>query len=160
MLLDLHLQDGTGIEVCRAVRSKNPSIAGLLLTAAGDDEALAAAVLAGAAGYLVKVSRSSNIMNAVRELQPGTSLMDADSVERASRLLESIVDTLTPPATDDERQIFELLVEGRTDSQITEALASSVRDTAVKVVGLVARLMHALGQVSARGGSGSHHRPD
>ncbi|WGX95111.1 response regulator transcription factor [Nocardioides sp. L-11A] len=144
MLLDLHLQDGTGIEICRAVRSENPAIAGLLLTAAGDDEALAAAVLAGAAGYVIKVSRSSNIMNTVRRLQPGNTLMDPDSIERASRLLESITESLTPSATDTERRILDLLIEGRTDSQITQALAASEADSARKIADLVARLTQAL----------------
>ena len=53
MVLDLRLQDGTGVEVCRAVRSVDPSITGLLLTSSDDDEALVAAILAGAAGYVI-----------------------------------------------------------------------------------------------------------
>lgn len=143
MLLDLHLQDGTGIEVCRAVRSKNPAIVGLLLTAADDDEALAATVLAGAAGYVIKVSRSSNIMNTVRQLRPGSSL-DPDSIERAARLLESVIEGLPPSVTDIERQMFELVIKGQTDSQVAQALASSGRDSPGKIVDLVARLTHAL----------------
>jgi DNA-binding NarL/FixJ family response regulator len=74
MVLDLRLQDGTGIEVCRAVRSVDPSIRGLLLTS-GDDEALVAAVLAGAAGYLVRLIRSSHVAFAIREVAVRTDLV-------------------------------------------------------------------------------------
>ena len=162
MVLDLHLQDGSGIEVCRAVRSVKPSICGLLLTASGDDEALAAAVLAGAAGYVGKVSRSSTVMDAIRSVQPGTSLMDPDSLERASRLLRSLIEALTPPVTDEERLILGLVIEGQTDSQINQALANDGRVDA-DVAGLIARVTQVLlGQAAVPGhpGTGKHRRPD
>src|SRR5262245_19122335 len=66
MMLDLHLRDGSGVTVCRQVRRFDPSIKGLLLTAAEDDEALASAVVAGAHGYLLKESRSSELVDALR----------------------------------------------------------------------------------------------
>ena len=62
MVLDLQLQDGTGIEVCREVRAIDPSVSGLLLTSFDEDEALAAAILAGAGGYIVKASRGADII--------------------------------------------------------------------------------------------------
>ena len=68
MVLDVQLQDGTGIEVCRRVRSAEPEIRGLLLTSAGDDEALVAAILAGADGYLVKLTGSLQVLDAVRRV--------------------------------------------------------------------------------------------
>ena len=71
MVLDLQLQDGTGIEVCRAVRSVNPSVNGLLLTSSGDDEALVSAILAGAAGYVVKLTRTGDIVAAIRRVATG-----------------------------------------------------------------------------------------
>ena len=71
MVLDLQLQDGTGIEVCRAVRAVDPSVRGLLLTSSGDDEALAATLLAGAAGYLVKLANSIDVIDAVRRVGAG-----------------------------------------------------------------------------------------
>jgi two-component system response regulator DevR len=162
MVLDLHLQDGSGIEVCRAVRSVKPSICGLLLTASGDDEAMAAAVLAGAAGYVGKVSRSGTVMDAIRSVQPGTSLMDPDSLERASRLLRSIIEALTPPVTEEERLILGLVIEGQTDSQITETLAYDGQVDA-DVAGLIARVTQVLlGQAAVPGhpGTGKHRRPD
>ena len=76
MVLDLRLQDGTGIDVCRAARAADPSVRGLLLTSSGDDEALTAAILAGAAGYVVKLTRSSDITEAIRRVGAGKSLID------------------------------------------------------------------------------------
>src|SRR5207342_3542414 len=76
MLLDLQLQDGTGIEVCREVRGVDPSVAGLLLTSSDEDEALAAAILAGASGYILKASQGADIIGAVRRLSGGRSMID------------------------------------------------------------------------------------
>jgi two-component system response regulator DevR len=163
MLLDLHLQGATGIEVCRAVRSVNPSIAGLILTAAGDDEASAAAVLAGASGYLVKVSRSTHLIGAIREVRPNTSLLDAGSVDRASKLLERALDLLTPPATAEERQILRLVIDGQTDSQIAETLAKSGYPLNSDIVTLVGRVTQAVlgnGSPAVERGHGRHRRPD
>jgi two-component system, NarL family, response regulator DevR len=163
MLLDLQLQDGSGIEVCRAVRAVKPSVSGLLLTGSGDDEALAAAVLAGAAGHLVKLSRSTDIVGALRKVRGGSSLVDAAGVRRATRLLGSVAAALTPPLTDDELRIVERMIAGDTDSQIAAELTPEHPDPGGDLRGLVARLAPALvGHASASGGSGSgrHRRPD
>lgn len=143
MLLDLHLQDGSGIGVCRAVRSVKPSVRGLLLTSSGDEEALAAAVLAGASGYLVKLTRSSDITGTIRKLRSGTSLLDADSVRRATRLLNATMDSLTPAATEQERRILEHIIDGQTDSQIGKSLGPGPQ-VAADTTPLVERLTWAL----------------
>jgi two-component system, NarL family, response regulator DevR len=163
MLLDLQLQDGSGIEVCRAVRSVKPSVSGLLLTGSGDDEALAAAVLAGAAGHLVKLSRSTDIVGAIRKVRAGSSLVDAAGVQRATRLLGSITESLTPPLTDDELRIVDRMISGDTDSTIAEDLAPDHVDPGGDLRDLVARLASPLvGHGSGSGGSGigRHRRPD
>jgi two-component system, NarL family, response regulator DevR len=163
MLLDLQLQDGTGVEVCRAVRSVKPSVSCLLLTGSGDDEALAAAVLAGAAGYLVKLSRGADISGAIRRLRNGTSLLDAASVQRASRLLGSIIASLTPPVTEHERRILDHVLDGQTDSQIADGLATDRLEPGADIEGLVARVTQALlgrGSGPAEPGTGKHRRPD
>ena len=155
MLLDLQLQDGTGIEVCRAVRSVKPSVTGLLLTASGDDEALSAAVLAGAAGYLVKESRSSDIIGAIRNQRPGTSHLDALGIQRAAGQLRSM-ESLRPPVTEDERQILEQILAGQTDREIVDA---GQRDE--DVVAFVARMTQSLlgrSTPSAAPGTGRHRR--
>ena len=159
MLLDLQLQDGTGIEVCRAVRAVKPDVCGLLLTASGDDEAQAAAVLAGAAGYLVKLNRGSEIVNAIRRLRAGTSLLDQHSVDRAARLLRSVIDSLSPPVTDQERGILEQVIEGRTDSQITADLSTNGYQTDPDLRALVARVTEVLlGRGPVAADVGRHRR--
>ena len=163
MLLDLHLQDGSGVQVCRAVRSVRPSVSGLLLTASGDDEALAAAVLAGAAGYLVKLSRSTDIVGTIRKLRAGTSLLDPDSVQRASRLLGSIIESLTPRVTDVEHRILSQVIDGQTDSQIVDGLPAAQRELGKDIQGLVARVTQALlgqGPGSGEAETGRHRRSD
>lgn len=164
MLLDLHLADGTGVEVCRAVRSVDPAVSGLLLTAAGNEEAAAAAVLAGAAGCLVKMNRDSDIVGTIRKQQPGRSQLDAQTIQRASDSLVSIMEALVPPATDQERRILEHIVAGLTDREI-EAAASGSGDRidASDVVAFVARMTGALvaaGGSSGQSGSGRHRRSD
>ena len=89
VVLDLQLQDGSGVSVCRAVRAAEPSIQVLLLTSAGDDEALVAAVLAGAAGYVIKLVRTNVIVDAVRRVGDGRSLLDAAAVDQVGRQLHT-----------------------------------------------------------------------
>ena len=144
MLLDLQMQDGTGIDICRAVRAVKPEVSGLLLTASGDEEAEAAAVLAGAAGYLVKLNRGSDIVNAIRRLRADTSLLDADSVQRARRRVRRIIDFLDPAVTDAERSILELVITGHTDGQIAEHVAEDDAASGVDVPRLVGRVTQAL----------------
>ena len=85
MMLDLHLQDGSGVHVCRQVRAVDPSVQGILVTSADDDEALAATVLAGAAGFVVKLARSSDVMGAIRKLRAAERLMDPALADRRDR---------------------------------------------------------------------------
>jgi two-component system response regulator DevR len=161
MLLDLQLEDGSGIEVCRAVRSVKPSARGLLLTAAGDDVAAAAAVLAGATGYLVKVTRSNDIVGAVRNERTGSSHLDAPSIQRAHDLLRSVMESLTPPVTEHERQVLAHVLDGRTDSEIAEARATSNGQRGPDIVAFVARMTQALlgrAAPSDEPGTGRHRR--
>ena len=144
MVLDLQLQDGSGIEVCRAVRSVNPSASGLLFTAADDEVALVAAVLAGAAGYLVKGGRNADIVGTIRRIRTGRSLMDEDLALEARQALESIVDSLSPAVTEHERQILQQVIDGQTDRQITDLLGSKPDKRDSDIEGLVARVTNAL----------------
>jgi two-component system response regulator DevR len=163
MLLDLQLQDGTGVEVCRAVRAVNPAITGLLLTAAGDDQALAATVLAGASGYLVKLTRTSDIVKAIRDQQAGRAFLDEESVLRGSALLASVLESLTPPATSRERDILERILAGQTDREIRAALALEDHHDGPDVVEFVTRMTEALlapGGSPGAPGTGRHRRAD
>jgi two-component system, NarL family, response regulator DevR len=123
-VLDVRLPDGSGVEVCRAVREKRPAVACLMLTSFSDDEALLEAVLAGASGYLLKQVRGSDLVDAVRRVSQGQSLLDqtvTDSVLR--RLREgSPDDERLRGLTEQERKVLALLAQGRTNRQIADEL--------------------------------------
>ena len=163
MVLDLHLQDGTGVSVCREVRSVDPSIRGLLLTASGDDEALTAAILAGAAGYLVKLARNSDIIGAIRRLAMGKSLIDpATAAQLTGRMLADI-DELRPPLTDYEREILTLVVRGHTIRPIAERMTVPLEPLAADVMALVERVIRPLSPEGLEPPSvppGRHRRSD
>ena len=81
-MVDARLPDGSGIDVCRDVRSVDPSIAGLILTSYDDDAALTAAVAAGAAGYVLKDIHGSDLVSSIRRVAAGETLLDAAMVDR------------------------------------------------------------------------------
>jgi DNA-binding NarL/FixJ family response regulator len=141
MVLDLRLQDGTGIEVCRAVRAANARIHGLLLTSSGDEEALAAAILAGASGYVVKLTRSSDITDAIRKVGAGRSMIDPTTSEQVSKQLMRAVDELQPPLGSGEKQLLTRVVEGLTNSQIAESQGTTVDAASAEVTRLIERVM-------------------
>ena len=84
-VLDARLPDGSGIEVCRDVRSIDPSIAVIILTSYDDDDALFAAIMAGAAGYVLKQVRGTDLVDAVRRVAGGQSLLDPAVTQRVLR---------------------------------------------------------------------------
>ena len=123
-VLDVRLQDGDGITACREIRSRHPRTACLMLTSFADDEALVQAVMAGAAGYVLKQIRSSDLVEAVRRVAAGEQLLDPVVVARVTQRLR------TPPPEDEligrlspqERQVLALLAEGLTNRQIATRL--------------------------------------
>lgn len=165
MLLDVQLQDGTGIEVCRHVRSGNPAVRGLMLTSAGDDEAMLAAILAGASGYLIKLTTSSAVTDALRRVGAGQSLMDAHEqhriIDRLRRNLTASDSALVGPV---ERDVLSCILDGASDAEIAHQLGIPPED----VRACVGRLTESLvglpfsiwGPPSPGSGSGKHRRPD
>lgn len=123
-ILDGRLPDGSGIDVCREVRSRHPEIAALILTSYDDDEALFAAIMAGAAGYVLKQIRGNDLVDAVRRIAAGQSLLDPAVTERVLDRLRSgpTHDDALAPLTDQERRILELIGEGLTNRQIAERM--------------------------------------
>ena len=141
MVLDLHLQDGSGIEVCRAARAADPAVEGLLLTSSGDEEALTSAILAGAAGYVVKLARGHDILDAVRRVGAGGTLLDPHLVERASRQLHEDAGRADPPLTAHEATLLTLIVDGGlTDRQIAERTSGPPDQLGRDIRALVSRL--------------------
>jgi two-component system, NarL family, response regulator DevR len=119
-VLDVRLPDGDGVSVCREIRSRMPAVACLMLTSFGDDEALFGAIMAGAAGYVLKQIRGTDLVGAVRTVACGQSMLDPRA---ASQLMARLRD---PPSKRDplaglssqERKILELIGEGLTNRQI------------------------------------------
>jgi DNA-binding NarL/FixJ family response regulator len=123
-VLDARLPDGSGIEVCRSVRSVDDSIQALILTSYDDDEALFAAIMAGAAGYVLKEIRGSDLVDGIRRVAAGQSLIDpaltAKVLERV-RKGPSVAPELAE-LTDQERKLLGLIAEGLTNRQIGEQM--------------------------------------
>jgi two-component system, NarL family, response regulator DevR len=123
-ILDVRLPDGNGVEVCREIRSRHPETQCLMLTSFADDEALFDAIMAGAAGYVLKQVRGADLVDSVRRVAAGQSLLDP-SVTAA--VLERLRhgpgdDADVERLTDQERRILDLLAEGLTNRQIGERL--------------------------------------
>lgn len=119
-ILDARLPDGNGIDVCRDVRAVDSSIKGLILTSYEDDEALFAAIMAGAAGYVLKQIRGTDLVDAVRRVAAGQSLLDPAIT---TRVLERIRNGVEQPRelkslTEQERRILEYVAEGMTNREI------------------------------------------
>jgi two-component system, NarL family, response regulator DevR len=119
-ILDVRLPDGNGVEVCREIRSNNTEIACLMLTSYTDDEALFDAIMAGASGYVLKQIRGNDLVDAVRQVASGASLLDPAITGRVLSRLRN------PPQEDErlsrlseqERRILALIAEGMTNRQI------------------------------------------
>lgn len=122
-ILDVRLPDGNGIAVCREIRSSMPGTACLILTSYADDEALFASVMAGAAGYVLKQVRGSDLSNEVRRVAAGESLLD-------ERLVDQVLERMRDVEANDplaalsaqERRILDLIAEGKTNRQIGEEM--------------------------------------
>ena len=123
-ILDVRLPDGNGVEVCREIRSRHPEIQCLMLTSFADDEALFDAIIAGAAGYVLKQVRGSDLVDSVRRVASGQSLLDptvtATVLDRLRRGPEE--EQGVEQLTEQERKILDLLAEGLTNRQIGERL--------------------------------------
>jgi DNA-binding NarL/FixJ family response regulator len=122
-VLDMRLPDGDGIDVCREIRSRHPEIACIMLTSFADDDAVYAAILAGAAGYLLKQVRGNDLIEAIRKVAAGESLLDPAVTTRVlERLRHKDDDDPLAALTDQERTILELIAEGLTNRQIGERM--------------------------------------
>jgi two-component system response regulator DevR len=122
-ILDVQLPDGDGIEVCREIRSTMPGVACLMLTSFSDDEALLGAVVAGAAGYILKQVRGSDLVGSVRQVANGNSLLNPALVARVrARLGRDVEDERLRRLSPQERRILNLISEGMTNREIAGTL--------------------------------------
>jgi two-component system, NarL family, response regulator DevR len=143
-VLDIRLPDGDGVHVCRELRAKLPGLACLMLTSYGDDEALFESVMAGAAGYVLKQVRGSDLVNAIRIVGSGGSLLDQTATARLLNRLRTRGDTVKDPLhrlTDQERRVLDLVGRGLTNRQIGTELFLSEKT----VKNYVSNLLNKLG---------------
>ena len=141
-VLDARLPDGTGIEVCRDVRSVDPSLVCLILTSYDDEQALRSAVLAGAAGYVLKEIGGSDLLGALRRAAQGESLFDAGLKARVVQGLTEpqSVDPRVAALTPQERRVLELVGEGLTNRQIGEEMLLAEKTVKNYVSSMLAKL--------------------
>lgn len=141
-VLDVRLPDGSGVEVCRALRERMPELQCLMLTSFADDEALFSAIIAGAAGYVLKQIKGNDLIDAIRKVSRGESLLDPAVTGRVMERIRhgqeeaSQLDHLT----DQERRILDLLVEGLTNRQIAERMFLAEKTVKNYVSNLLAKL--------------------
>jgi DNA-binding NarL/FixJ family response regulator len=141
-ILDVRLPDGNGVEVCREIRSRHPEINCLILTSFSDDDALFQAIMAGAAGYLLKQIRGTDLVDAVRRVSRGQSLLDPSVTARVLERLRSGPETDERLArlTDQERRILDLIAEGLTNRQIAERVHLAEKTVKNYVSNVLAKL--------------------
>jgi two-component system response regulator DevR len=140
-VLDVRLPDGDGVEVCREIRSRHPEISCLMLTSYADDEALFAAIMAGAAGYVLKQVKGADLVDAVRRVARGESLLDPAITQRVfERLRVRPEDDELALLTDQERRILELISEGLTNRQIGERMFLAEKTVKNYVSNVLAKL--------------------
>jgi two-component system, NarL family, response regulator DevR len=142
-VLDARLPDGSGIEVCRSIRSVDPSLHALILTSYDDDEALFAAIMAGAAGYVLKDVRGNDLVDAIKRVAAGQSLIDPalmarvlDRVRNGPQVAPELANL-----SEQEMRLLRHLAEGLTNRQISEEMFLAEKT----VKNYVSTLLHKLG---------------
>jgi DNA-binding NarL/FixJ family response regulator len=140
-VLDVRLPDGDGIEVCREVRSRHPEIACIMLTSFSDDDAVYASIMAGAAGYILKQVRGTDLIDGIRRVAAGDSLLDPSVTTRVLERLRHKDDADELAAlTPQERNILDLIAEGLTNRQIGERMFLAEKTVKNYVSNLLAKL--------------------
>jgi two-component system response regulator DevR len=141
-VLDVRLPDGSGVELCRELRSTYPALACLMLTSFDDDEALFEAIVAGAAGYVLKQVKGSDIVSAVRQVGAGRSLLDPMMITRVMERLRNgaAEDPRLAGLSGQERRILELLADGKTNRQIAAEMFLAEKTVKNYVSNLLAKM--------------------
>ena len=141
-VLDVRLPDGSGVEVCRDIRSQMPDVKCLMLTSFSDDEALFDAIMAGASGYVLKEIRGHDLVDAIRQVASGKSLLDPSLTQKVLERLRrgNEEDERLAGLSDQERRILELIGEGMTNRQIGEQMHLAEKTVKNYVSSLLAKL--------------------
>ena len=141
-VLDVRLPDGDGVTVCREIRSRMPEVACLMLTSFADDDALMDAVMAGAAGYVLKQIRGTDLVGAVRTVATGQSMLDPRAASQLMARLRGQTAKRDPLAglTPQERRILEFIAEGLTNREIAGRMFLAEKTVKNYVSSLLAKL--------------------
>lgn len=141
-VLDVQLPDGSGIDVCRDLRSALPDLACLMLTSFADDDAMLGAIMAGAQGFVLKQIRGSNLVDAVRAVASGGSLLDPTTTKRVMDRLRRHGESQNRLASlsDQERKVLDLIGEGLTNRQIGERMFLAEKTVKNYVSNVLAKL--------------------
>lgn len=142
VVMDIQLPDATGVDACREIRSRWPDVTVLMLTSFADDEALHAAILAGAAGYILKRIRPNELIDGIRRAAAGESLLDPDVVDLVFRRIrgEAPDDPLLERLTPQELKVLQLIEQGKTNRQIGEDLFLAEKTVKNYVSNMLAKL--------------------
>jgi DNA-binding NarL/FixJ family response regulator len=139
-VLDVRLPDGDGVEVCRDIRSEHPEVACVMLTSFADDDAVYAAIMAGAAGYLLKQVRGTDLVDGIRRVGRGESLLDPAVTTRVLERIRHRPEDELSGLTEQERKILALIAEGLTNRQIGERLYLAEKTVKNYVSNLLAKM--------------------
>ncbi|MEO7235196.1 MAG: response regulator transcription factor [Lapillicoccus sp.] len=150
-IFDARLSDGSGIDVCRDVRSQDPTIAALILTSFDDESALSSAILAGAAGYLLKDIQGNGLIDAVRAVASGHQLITPADVDRVRRSWDRApqTDPRLSRLSPQEQRILDHVAQGLTNRQIAEQLSLAEKTVKNYVTAVLMKLgMHSRTQAA------------
>lgn len=129
VLMDVRLPDGSGVDACREILGALPGTRVIFLTSYADDDSVLAAVLAGAHGYVLKEIDSPGLLEAIRSVAKGQSILDSTVTERALKWLRGVHDLPAAPGTDQlstqEERVVALVAEGKTNKEIAVSLGLS-----------------------------------
>ncbi len=141
-VLDVRLPDGDGVSVCRDIRSAMPQVACLMLTSFSGDNALFDAIMAGAAGYVMKQIRGGDLVGAIRTVAAGGSLLDPGAASKVMARMRDQAAKADPLAglSQQERRVLELIGEGLTNRQIGERMFLAEKTIKNYVSSLFAKL--------------------
>ena len=143
VIMDVRLPDGSGVEACREIRSRQPAIKVIMLTSYADDEAVFASIMAGATGYLLKQTRAKALTDAIEQVMRGESLLDPAVTKRVLervRSADTTKDDELSLLSEQERRILELIAEGMTNKEIAQEVFLSDKTVKNYVSSILSKL--------------------
>jgi len=142
VIMDVRLPDGSGVEACRDILDRFPDVKVLMLTSFADEEALMSAILAGASGYVLKRVKGSDLVNDIRRVGAGESLLDPEMTDKLFERLRTgpKTDPLLSKLSDQEREIVARIAEGKTNKQIAAEMFLAEKTIKNYVSNLLAKM--------------------